>query len=113
VIDAYMLLRQRYAALLGEHSMTKIALLPTIAGALLAVGLSAAPDIRSAGVLAGRPLGFKDFEPSTYIAGLLGSAWSAAGYSLLFAPARPARPSFRKASDLGCNVDLNMCLEMW
>jgi amidase len=38
-------------------------------------------DIRSASALAGRPLGFKDFEPSTYIAGLLGSAWSAADYA--------------------------------
>jgi hypothetical protein len=38
-----MLLRQRYSALLGGHSMTKIASLPTIVGALLALGLSAAP----------------------------------------------------------------------
>jgi hypothetical protein len=38
-----MPLRQRYSALLGGHSMSKIASLPTIAGALLALGLSAAP----------------------------------------------------------------------
>ena len=38
-------------------------------------------DIRSASALAGRPLGFKDFEASTYSAGLLGSAWSAADYA--------------------------------
>jgi hypothetical protein len=38
-----MLLRQRYSALLGGHSMIKITSLPTIAGALLAFGLSAAP----------------------------------------------------------------------
>jgi hypothetical protein len=38
-----MLLRQRYSALLGGHSMIKITSLPTIAGALLACGLSAAP----------------------------------------------------------------------
>ncbi len=38
-----MLLGQRYSALLGGHPMTKIASLPTIAGALLALGLSAAP----------------------------------------------------------------------
>jgi hypothetical protein len=38
-----MLLRQRYSALLGGHSMIKITSLPTIAGVLLALGLSAAP----------------------------------------------------------------------
>jgi Asp-tRNA(Asn)/Glu-tRNA(Gln) amidotransferase A subunit family amidase len=38
-------------------------------------------DIRSASAWAGRLLGFKDFEASTYIAGLLGSAWSAADYA--------------------------------
>jgi hypothetical protein len=38
-----MLLRQRYSALLGGYSMTKIASLPTIAAALLACGLSVAP----------------------------------------------------------------------
>jgi hypothetical protein len=37
-----MLLRQRYFALLGGHSMIKIASL-SVAGALLALGLSAAP----------------------------------------------------------------------
>jgi hypothetical protein len=38
-----MLLRQRYPALLGGHPMIKIPSLPTIAGAVLALGLSAAP----------------------------------------------------------------------
>jgi hypothetical protein len=38
-----MLLRQRYSALLGGHTMIKITSLPTIAGALLSCGLSAAP----------------------------------------------------------------------
>jgi hypothetical protein len=38
-----MLLRQRYSASLGGHSMIKIEVLPTIAGALLVLGLSAAP----------------------------------------------------------------------
>lgn len=38
-------------------------------------------DIRRASELAGRPLGFKDFEPATYIAGLLGDAWSAGDYA--------------------------------
>jgi hypothetical protein len=38
-----MLLRQRYSALLGGHTMTKITSLHAIAGALLACGLSAAP----------------------------------------------------------------------
>jgi hypothetical protein len=38
-----MLLRQRYSALLGGHTMIKIASLPTIAAALLACGFSAAP----------------------------------------------------------------------
>jgi hypothetical protein len=39
----YKLLRQRYSALRGGHAMIKITSLPTIAGALLALGLSAAP----------------------------------------------------------------------
>jgi hypothetical protein len=38
-----MFLRQRYSALLGGHSMTKITSLPTIAGALFVCGLSATP----------------------------------------------------------------------
>jgi hypothetical protein len=38
-----MLLRQRYPALLGGHPTIKIPSLPTIAGAVLALGLSAAP----------------------------------------------------------------------
>ena len=38
-------------------------------------------DIRSASELVGHPLGFKDLEPSTYLAGLLGGAWSAADYA--------------------------------
>jgi hypothetical protein len=39
----YKLLRQRYSALRGGHAMIKITSLPTVAGALLGCGLSAAP----------------------------------------------------------------------
>lgn len=38
-------------------------------------------DIRSASALVRRPLGFKDFELFTFLAGLLGDAWSAADYA--------------------------------
>jgi amidase len=38
-------------------------------------------DIRSASEMVGHPLGFKDLEPSTYLAGLLGGGWSAGDYA--------------------------------
>jgi len=38
-------------------------------------------EIRSAGELVGRPLGFEDFELFTFLAGLLGDAWSAGDYA--------------------------------
>jgi amidase len=38
-------------------------------------------DIAKAGKLAGRKLGFADFEPATYVTALLGRSWSASDYA--------------------------------